>query len=198
MNDLGVLWTGLKSYFIFLNILISDMLLCCLIKKKNLLLFLNQENYFNLFFTFLNNLYLKIISIIDLTAIHYIENIGNEYELLYVNIFYKLNFRFFFKMFLKKEDLIVSSSESFKSTSWLEREIWDLFGLKFIYHEDLRRILTDYGFLGHPLQKQFPLIGFIELRYDDTILNIIKEAVEMSQIYRFFRFINPWTLWMNI
>jgi NADH-quinone oxidoreductase subunit C len=96
---------------------------------------------------------------------------------------------------LKKEDLIVSISELFKSTAWFEREVWDLFGLKFIYHEDLRRILTDYGFLGHPLQKQFPLIGFIELRYDDSILNILKEAVEMSQMYRFFRFINPWFIW---
>ena len=64
-----------------------------------------------------------------------------------------------------------------------------------MYHEDLRRILTDYGFLGHPLLKQFPLIGFIELRYDDSIFNIIKEAVEMSQMYRFFRFLNPWVIW---
>lgn len=61
-----------------------------------------------------------------------------------------------------------------------------MFGLKFIYHTDLRRILTDYGFLGHPLLKQFPLIGFIELRYDDSIHNIIKEEVEMTQMYRFF------------
>jgi NADH-quinone oxidoreductase subunit C len=103
--------------------------------------------------------------------------------------------RFFLKLLIKKEDLMVSLSNLYKSVGWLEREIWDLFGIKFIYHKDLRRILTDYGFLGHPLLKQFPLIGFIELRYDDSILNIIKEAVEMSQMYRFFRFLNPWVLW---
>jgi NADH-quinone oxidoreductase subunit C len=90
---------------------------------------------------------------------------------------------------------MISISNLYNSTAWLEREIWDLFGIKFIYHKDLRRILTDYGFLGHPLLKQFPLIGFIELRYDDSILNILKEAVEMSQMYRFFRFMNPWVIW---
>jgi NADH:ubiquinone oxidoreductase subunit C len=66
-----------------------------------------------------------------------------------------------------------------------------MFGLKFIYHKDLRRILTDYGFLGHPLLKQFPLIGFIELRFDDSIQNIIKEAIEMLQMNRLFNYLNP-------
>jgi NADH-quinone oxidoreductase subunit C len=103
--------------------------------------------------------------------------------------------RSFLKILIKKEDLMISISNLYNSTAWLEREIWDLFGIKFIYHKDLRRILTDYGFLGHPLLKQFPLIGFIELRYDDSILNILKEAVEMSQMYRLFRFMNPWVIW---
>jgi len=195
MNDLEEPWIDIKSYLLLFGILLNNMLSFSLIKRKNLLLSLNAEYYFFLFFVFLSNFFLKIMSIIDLTATHYVDNTDNDFELLYVNIFHKLNFRFFFKIFLKKEDLVVSISELFKSTAWLEREVWDLFGLKFIYHEDLRRILTDYGFLGHPLQKQFPLIGFIEIRYDDSILNILKEAVEMSQMYRFFRFINPWFIW---
>jgi NADH:ubiquinone oxidoreductase subunit C len=73
----------------------------------------------------------------------------------------------------------------------LERELFDLFGIKFIYHNDLRRILTDYGFIGHPMLKLFPLVGFIELRYDDIISKIIKETVELMQVYRIFSFINP-------
>jgi len=66
-----------------------------------------------------------------------------------------------------------------------------MFGLKFIFHNDLRRILTDYGFLGHPLLKIFPLMGFTELRFDDLLNKIIKEAVELSQLYRFFLYLNP-------
>lgn len=191
-------WIGINICLLLFCIFSSDMLSFRLIKKKNLFFSLNTENYFYLFSMFLSNLYLKIISIVDLVAIHYIDNINKEFELLYVNIFHKLNFRFFFKLLLRKEALIISTSAFFKSMSWLEREVWDLFGLKFIYHEDLRRILTDYGFLGHPLQKQFPLIGFIELRYDDSILNIIKEAVEMSQMFRLFRFMNPWFVWRYV
>jgi NADH-quinone oxidoreductase subunit C len=166
-----------------------------LIKKKYFFYNLNIFLYFFLFNILNSSIILKIDTIIDIVATHYSDNSINEFELLYVNINYKFNLRFFFKLLINKENLIISISNLFKSVAWLEREIWDLFGLKFIYHNDLRRILTDYGFFGHPLLKQFPLIGFIELRYDDSIFNIIKEAVEMSQMYRFFRFINPWTIW---
>lgn len=117
MSDLGVHWTGVKSNFSLFGIFLNNMLSFRLIKKKNLFFSLNLESYFYLFFIFLSSLYLKIFSIIDLTAVHYIDNINNEYELLYVNIFHKLNFRFFFKIFLKKEDLILSNSDSFKSTA---------------------------------------------------------------------------------
>lgn len=195
MNDFVELWTG-NSYLIFFfnNVLVSlhDFYL---IKKKKIFFFINIFLYIFLFNILNSSIVLKIKSIIDIVATHYPDNLNSEFELLYVSLNYKLNLRFFLKLFIKKEDLMVSISNIYKSAAWLEREIWDLFGIKFIYHQDLRRILTDYGFLGHPLLKQFPLIGFIELRYDDSIFNIIKEAVEMSQMYRFFRFINPWVLW---
>ena len=195
MNDSVVLWTG-SSYLVFLfNIMLNNVYDFFLIKKKKFFFFLNTYLYFYLFSILNSNILIKIKSIIDIVATHFPDNLENEFEFLYVNINYKLNLRFFFKLLIKKEDLMVSLSNLYKSVGWLEREIWDLFGIKFIYHKDLRRILTDYGFLGHPLLKQFPLIGFIELRYDDSILNIIKEAVEMSQMYRFFRFLNPWVLW---
>jgi NADH:ubiquinone oxidoreductase subunit C/NADH:ubiquinone oxidoreductase subunit 3 (subunit A) len=80
----------------------------------------------------------------------------------------------------------------FNSANWLEREIWDLYGIVFIDHFDLRRILTDYGFEGHPFRKDFPLTGYTQLRYDDTKKRIISEPVELSQEYRFFEFNNPW------
>jgi NADH-quinone oxidoreductase subunit C len=83
------------------------------------------------------------------------------------------------------------------NSNWLERESWDLYGIKYIYHQDLRRILTDYGFIGHPLLKIFPLTGFVEMRYDDLLNKIIKERIELSQAFRFFYFINPWYSFKN-
>lgn len=197
MNDLEGLWIGINYLRILFYTLLRNMFITYLIKKKNFFFLVNTFYYFYLFTILNNNIFLKIDTIIDIAATHYPDNLNNEFELLYVNLLKKLNIRFFFKLYIKKENVVISISKIFKSANWLEREIWDLFGLKFIYHNDLRRILTDYGFLGHPLLKQFPLIGFIELRYDDLILNIIKEAVEMSQMYRFFRFTNPWTIWEN-
>lgn len=195
MNDFVELWTGNSYLIFFFNSVLNNLSDFYLIKKKKIFFFLNIFFYIFLFNILNSNIILKIKSIIDIVATHYPDNLNSEFEFLYVSINYKLNLRFFFKLFIKKEDLMFSISNIYKSAAWLEREIWDLFGIKFIYHQDLRRILTDYGFLGHPLLKQFPLIGFIELRYDDSIFNIIKEAVEMSQMYRFFRFINPWVLW---
>jgi NADH-quinone oxidoreductase subunit C len=194
MSDFVVLWTENNHYILFLNNAFRSMYEFFLVKKKNLFFSLNIFLYFFLFSILNSNTILKIMSIIDIVALHFPSN-ENEFEFLYVNLNYSLNLRFFLKLLLKKEDLMISISNLYNSTAWLEREIWDLFGIKFIYHKDLRRILTDYGFLGHPLLKQFPLIGFIELRYDDSILNILKEAVEMSQMFRLFRFMNPWVIW---
>lgn len=77
----------------------------------------------------------------------------------------------------------------------MEREIWDFLGLRFLFHNDMRRILTDYGFKGYPLRKDFPLIGFVEIRYDDIFQSILIEKVELSQKLRVFRFFNPWVVW---
>jgi NADH:ubiquinone oxidoreductase subunit C len=132
----------------------------------------------------------------DLTAIN---NQGSlyEFELIYITLSYKFNIRFILKLYIKKEDLILSLSNLYINANWLEREIWDLFGIKFLYHKDLRRILTDYGFSGHPLLKIFPLMGFTELRYDDSLNKIIKEMIELSQSLRLFNYVNPWVHWYN-
>lgn len=128
----------------------------------------------------------------DITAVNY-PDLVKSLELNYFFWSYKLTSRYTLKYFLNKEDLVLSLIEIYANANWLEREIWDLFGIKFIYHTDLRRILTDYGFIGHPLLKIFPLTGFSELRYDDVLEKIIKEELELTQAYRFFIFFNPWT-----
>ena len=87
----------------------------------------------------------------------------------------------------------VSSIESiFKSANWFEREVWDMFGVYFLNHPDLRRILTDYGFEGYPLRKDFPLSGYTQVRYDEELKRVILEPLELTQEYRYFNFISPW------
>jgi NADH-quinone oxidoreductase subunit C len=83
-------------------------------------------------------------------------------------------------------------STLYASAGWLEREVWDMFGVFFKNNNDLRRILTDYGFEGHPLRKDFPMTGFVEIRYDDTEKKIVQELLEVSQEYRVFNFKSPW------
>jgi NADH-quinone oxidoreductase subunit C len=85
-----------------------------------------------------------------------------------------------------------SFSKNFSGSNWCEREIFDMYGLYFTNHSDLRRILTDYGFEGFPLRKDFPLTGYTQLRYDDSMRRILVEPVELSQEYRFFNFKSPW------
>ena len=96
------------------------------------------------------------------------------------------------KVMLDDNSSIPSVSKVFSSADWWEREIWDLFGIFFSGHPDLRRILTDYGFDGHPLRKDFPLTGYVEVRYDDAQKRVVYEPVKLTQEYRDFDFLSPW------
>jgi NADH-quinone oxidoreductase subunit C len=86
----------------------------------------------------------------------------------------------------------------FSSAGWFEREAWDMYGIFFSDHPDLRRILTDYGFEGHPLRKDFPLTGFVELRYDDEQKRVVYEPVRLTQDFRSFDFLSPWEGMTNV
>lgn len=87
---------------------------------------------------------------------------------------------------------VTSLTPLYLSLSWAEREVWDLFGVFFSNHPDLRRLLSDYGFTGHPLRKDFPLSGFLEVRYDDAFQRVVTEPLELTQEFRNFDFLNPW------
>ena len=102
------------------------------------------------------------------------------------------NARIRIKIFLDETVLVKSSTSLFINANWWEREIWDLYGIYFDQHPDLRRILTDYGFEGHPLRKDFPLSGYIEVKYDFLKKRVVLEPIKFSQEFRVFNFETPW------
>jgi len=197
MNGTKELWIeiNMNNYvFSFINAFYIKYLISSILKYTCIVLLLNLFYYYNFFIDLKNSMILNCESLLDFTGVHY-PDVLNEIELNYFIISYDLNYRFTLKIFIKREDLIISLNKIFNNSSWLEREVWDMFGTKFIFHTDLRRILTDYGFVGHPLLKYFPLSGFYELRFDEIFNKIIKELIELAQAYRSFIYINPWLKW---
>jgi NADH-quinone oxidoreductase subunit C len=115
-----------------------------------------------------------------------------RFEVVYNLLSLSLNQRIRLKLETDEEQPVPSATGLFSCAGWWEREAWDLFGIFFSDHPDLRRILTDYGFEGHPLRKDFPLTGFVELRYDEDQKRVVYEPVRLKQEFRSFDFISPW------
>lgn len=116
----------------------------------------------------------------------------NRFEVSYDLLSIRFNNRIRIKTYVSEVESIESCTSIFNSANWWEREIWDLFGVFFSNHPDLRRILTDYGFHGHPLRKDFPLSGYVEVRYDDSVNRVVCEPLELTQEFRSFDFDSPW------
>jgi len=174
------------------TILLNKFILGYLIKKKNYFFF---TKYFFLVPIVISLKYNSIFKCLSLMDICVIDNINNfpRFELIYSFLF--RTFRIYLKFKVSAKNYVLSISFLFKSAPWLEREAWDMFGIKFLLHNDLRRILTDYGFCGHPLRKDFPLTGYFELNYDDNMQAINIGFLELSQQFRLFKFYNPWIKW---
>ena len=133
----------------------------------------------------------KFKQLIDIAGVDYPEN-DKRFELIYLFLSHENNTRI--KLLIKFEinQIINSITKIFPSANWMEREVFDMYGIKFKNHPDLRRILTDYGFKGHPLRKDFPLTGFNEVRYSEKDKKVIYEPVKLEQNYRNFDFESPW------
>lgn len=133
----------------------------------------------------------KFSSLVDITAIDYP---GDERRFCVVYHFLSMyrNQRIRVKAFVREEEIVPSIIDIHPSANWFEREVFDMFGILFSGHPDLRRILTDYGFRGYPLRKDFPTTGYTEVRYDEVQKRVVYEPVSLTQEYRQFDFMSPW------
>ena len=128
---------------------------------------------------------------IDITAVDYPAR-EKRFDVVYHLLSPRHNRRVRVKAAVAEDVAVPSVIPVFPSANWYEREVWDLFGVPFSGHPDLRRILTDYGFDGHPLRKDFPTTGFVEVRYDDAQKRVVNEPVRLTQEFRQFDFLSPW------
>jgi NADH-quinone oxidoreductase subunit C len=129
--------------------------------------------------------------LVDLCGVDYPDR-GERFEVVYNLLSLRHNRRIRVKLATDENEPVPSVTGVFNSADWYERETWDLFGVYFSDHPDLRRLLTDYGFEGHPLRKDFPLTGYVELRYDEDQKRVVYEPVKLKQEFRSFDFLSPW------
>jgi NADH-quinone oxidoreductase subunit C len=133
----------------------------------------------------------RFISFTDITAVDYPER-EKRFDVIYHFLSPTLNARVRVRLHADETTQVPSLISVFPGADWFERETYDLYGVIFVGHPDMRRILTDYGFEGHPLRKDFPLSGFVEVRYDDQEKRVVYEPVRLSQEFRKFDFLSPW------
>jgi len=133
----------------------------------------------------------KFRQLIDITVVDYPER-NQRFELVYLFLSHEFNQRLVLKYLISENEVIPSLTTIFPSANWMEREVFDMYGVSFKDHPDLRRILTDYGFVGHPLRKDFPLTGHSEVRYSEDEKKVISEPVKLEQNFRNFDYESPW------
>ena len=133
----------------------------------------------------------KFRQLIDITVIDYPEN-AQRFKVVYLFLSHEFNQRILLSYLISENEVIPSLTPIYPAANWMEREVFDMYGVKFKDHPDMRRILTDYGFEGHPLRKDFPLTGHTEVRYSEEQKKVISEPVKLEQNYRNFDYESPW------
>ena len=133
----------------------------------------------------------RFSSLVDITAVDYPAR-AKRFDVIYHFLSMYQNHRIRLRAAIREDDMVPSIVDVHPSANWFEREVFDMFGILFSGHPDLRRILTDYGFRGYPLRKDFPTTGYTEVRYDDELKRVVYEPVKLVQEYRQFDFMSPW------
>ncbi|MBN8186199.1 MAG: NADH-quinone oxidoreductase subunit C [Salipiger thiooxidans] len=133
----------------------------------------------------------RFSTLVDITAVDYPER-AKRFDVVYHFLSMYQNHRIRVRVAVREDEVVPSITGVHVSANWFEREVFDMFGIIFSGHPDLRRILTDYGFRGHPLRKDFPTTGYVEVRYDEELKRVVYEPVSLVQEYRQFDFMSPW------
>ena len=161
------------------------------IKHGQLYLTIDNEDLLDVILFLKTNKDTKFRQLIDITAVDYLEN-QKRFKIVYLFLSHEINQRIILNYFINENEVVSSLTKIFPAANWMEREVFDMYGIKFKDHPDLRRILTDYGFEGYPLRKDFPLTGHNEVRYSEDEKKVIYESVKLEQNYRNFDFESPW------
>ena len=161
------------------------------IKHENLKLFIDQVDIVDVLLFLKNNPKTRFRQLVDLTAVDYPEK-EKRFTLVYFLLSHEKNVRASIEYQIKENDIVSSITSIFPAANWMEREVFDMYGVSFKGHPDLRRILTDYNFKGHPLRKDFPLTGHTEVRYNEEAKKVLSEPVRLEQNYRNFDYESPW------
>ena len=170
---------------------LNSLVLSSDIFDKNLIILIDQSNIVEVIKILKDEDKFSFTQLIDLCGVDYPHE-EIRFQVVYNLLSMNNNSRITIKAFTDKSNSVPSIKEIFPSADWYEREAFDLYGINFLGHDDLRRILTDYGFEGHPLRKDFPLTGFNEVRYSEKEKKVIYEPVKLEQNYRNFDFESPW------
>ena len=161
------------------------------IKHDQLYINIDSEDLIDVTLFIKSNENTKFRQLMDITAVDYPEN-SQRFKVVYLFLSHEFNQRIILSYLINENEVIPSLTTIYPAANWMEREVFDMYGVKFKDHPDLRRILTDYGFEGHPWRKDFPLTGHTEVRYSEEKKKVIKEPVKLEQNYRNFDYESPW------
>ena len=161
------------------------------IKHNQLYLNIDPDDLLEVILFLKNNDETRFRQLIDITAVDYPER-DIRFKIVYLFLSLEKNQRLILDLFVKENEFVSSLTSVFPSANWMEREVFDMYGIEFKNHPDLRRILTDYNFKGYPLRKDFPLTGHNEVRYSEDEKKVIYEKVKLEQNYRNFDYESPW------
>ena len=175
----------------FINSELSSKITKSIIENDELLIEINFQDLIEVVQFLKSNEKCKFRQLIDIAGVDYPDE-EKRFQLVYLFLSHENNSRIKILLKFESNQTIISLTKIFPSANWMEREVFDMYGIKFKNHPDLRRILTDYGFKGHPLRKDFPLTGFNEVRYSEKEKKVIYEPVKLEQNYRNFDFESPW------
>ena len=182
---------NLESLEKAINSELTSKILSSKIKHDQIYLCIEENNLSEVVIFLKTNSFTKFRQLIDITAVDFPEK-DKRFKMVYLFLSRETNSRIIIEYYIKEGEIVSSLTSIFPSANWMEREVFDMYGIEFKDHPDLRRILTDYGFKGHPLRKDFPLTGHNEVRYSEEDKKVIYEPVKLEQNFRNFDYESPW------